>query len=77
MTTTLKTFIVDAQTGAEELRQLNADELAQHEKDIAEFEANKAAELAKSNAKKEAAEKLVALGIDPKALGLDVESGNG
>jgi len=75
--TTPKIFIFDGQSGQELLRDFNAEELAQNKKDIAEFEANKAAELAKSNAKKETAEKLIALGIDPKALGLDVESSNG
>ena len=72
-----KIFIFDGESGQELLRDFNAEELAQNKIDVAEFEANKAAELAKLNAKKEAAEKLIALGIDPKALGLDIESGNG
>lgn len=72
--TTPKVFIVDAQTGSEILRDFNAEEMAQHKVDLATNEANKAQELAAFNAKKEAATKLVALGIDPKALGIDIES---
>ena len=70
--TTPKIFIVDAQTGEESLRDFNATELVQHGKDVAEEAASKAAELATSNAKKEAADKLLALGIDPTLLGLSV-----
>jgi hypothetical protein len=70
--TTPKVFIVNAQTGEESLRDFNAAELVQHEKDVSEAAATKAAELATSNAKKEAADKLLALGIDPTLLGLSV-----
>ncbi len=41
--TTPKTFIVDAQTGEEIIRDLNADELAQQAIDAAEQEAKTAA----------------------------------
>lgn len=71
--TTPKILEIDVQTGAEVLRDFNADEMAQHAIDLAENEAKQAEELAASNAKKEAAAKLVALGIDPKALGIDIE----
>ncbi len=70
--TTPKVFIVNAQTGEESLRDFNAAELVQHEKDVAEAAVTKAAELATFNAKKEAADKLLALGIDPTLLGLSV-----
>jgi hypothetical protein len=72
--TKLKILEVDAQTGEEVLRDFNAEELAQNQLDVAQNQAHQAAELAVLNAKKEAAAKLVALGIDPKALGLDVET---
>ncbi len=72
--TTPKILQIDAETGAEVLRDFNADEMAQHQIDVAEDKAKQAQELAAANAKKEAAAKLVALGIDPKALGLDIES---
>ena len=72
--TTPKILQIDAETGAEVLRDFNADEMAQHEIDLAENQAKQAAELAASNAKKEAAAKLIALGIDPKALGIDIET---
>jgi rubrerythrin len=72
--TTPKIFIVDAQTGEELVRDLNTDELKQLSKDVAEAEANHAAELAELTAKIDAAQKLVALGIDPKVFGLEVET---
>jgi hypothetical protein len=72
--TTPKIFIVDAQTGAELVRDFNATELTQLAKDLAEAEATHAAELAELNAKIAAAQKLVALGIDPKVFGLEVET---
>jgi phosphopantetheinyl transferase (holo-ACP synthase) len=68
-----KILEVDAQTGEEVLRDFNAEELAQNQLDVAQNQAHQAQELAAFNAKKEAAAKLVALGIDPKALGLDIE----
>ena len=74
--TTPKAFIVDAETGVEELRNFNAEELVQHQKDVAKFEANKAAELAELEAKKEAATKLIALGLDPKLFGMNTEIGD-
>jgi hypothetical protein len=68
-----KTFIVNAQTGEEIIRELNADELAQEAIDIAEQEAKLiAAEQAEIN-KAAATAKLTALGLtteDLKALGL-------
>lgn len=69
-----KTFIADAQTGEELVRDLNADELTQLAKDVAEAEATHAAELAQLTAKIDAAQKLLALGIDPKVFGLEVEA---
>jgi len=41
--TTLKTFIVNVETGEEIIRELNADELAQNKIDVAEQEAKTAA----------------------------------
>ena len=41
--TTSKTFIVDVQTGEEIIRDLNAEELAQNEIDVASHEAKTAA----------------------------------
>jgi hypothetical protein len=70
--TTPKTFIVDAQTGVEELRDYNLEELAQHKIDLADAVAQKTAEAEEAKAKELAAEKLLALGIDPKVLGLHV-----
>ena len=71
--TTLKTFIVDAQTGEEIIRELNVEELAQNKIDVAEQEAKTAeAEQAKTD-KATATAKLEALGLtadDLKALGL-------
>ena len=74
--TTPKILEINAETGVQELRNFNAEELAQHQKDVAEFEANKAAELVALEAKKEAATKLIALGLDPKLFGLNTEIGN-
>jgi hypothetical protein len=71
--TTPKILEIDVETGLEVLRDFNADEMAQHQIDVAENQAKQAAELAAANTKKETAAKLVALGIDPKALGLDIE----
>ena len=71
--TTLQVKIVDAETGQETLRDMNAAELAQLAKDVAEREAIEAAE-ANAAAKKAGAQaKLEALGLtadDLKALGL-------
>ena len=71
--TTPQIKIVDAQTGEETLRDMNAAELAQLAKEVAEREALEQAE-AEAQAKKSAAEaKLEALGLtadDLKALGL-------
>ena len=71
--TTSKTFIVNAQTGEEIVRDLNADELAQQALDVANQKAKIEAE-AQAKANKEAAQlKLEALGLsadDLKALGL-------
>ena len=68
-----KTFIVNAQTGEEIIRELNADELAQEAIDVAEQKAKiAAAEQAKID-KTTATAKLEALGLtadDLKALGL-------
>jgi hypothetical protein len=72
--TTPKTFIVNAETGEELVRDLNADELKQFNKDFAETEAKHAVELAELTAKIDAAQKLIALGIDPKVFGLEVET---
>ena len=71
--TTPQIKIVDAQTGEETLRDMNAAELAQLAKEVAEREALEQAE-AEAEAKKAAAEaKLAALGLtadDLRALGL-------
>jgi hypothetical protein len=71
--TTPQIKMVDAQTGEETLRDMNATELAQLAKEVAEREALEQAE-AEAQAKKAAAEaKLEALGLtagDLKALGL-------
>ena len=75
--TTPKILEINAETGQEVLRDYNAGELTQNQIDSAQNQANQAEQLEIVNAKKEAAEKLIALGIDPKALGLDIELGNG
>jgi hypothetical protein len=71
--TTPQIKMVDAETGEETLRDMNATELAQLAKEVAEREASEQAE-AEAQAKKAAAEaKLEALGLtagDLKALGL-------
>jgi len=58
--TTQKTFIVDAQTGEEIIRELNAEELAQNKIDVAEQEAKTAAA---EQAKTEKEALLIKLGI--------------
>ena len=70
--TTPKIFIFDGQSGQELLRDFNAEELAQNKKDVAEAEAQKKAEAEAVKAKELAAAKLLALGIDPKLLGIHV-----
>jgi hypothetical protein len=71
--TTPQIKMVDAETGEETLRDMNATELAQLAKEVLEREASEQAE-AEAQAKKAAAEaKLEALGLtagDLKALGL-------
>ena len=64
---------VNAETGEETLRDMNAAELAQLAKDVAEREAIEAAEAKADSDKANAAAKLEALGLtanDLKALGL-------
>jgi len=73
---TTEISIVNGETGDQIVREMNAEELAQHGKDQAEA-AEKAAKKAEALAAKEAANsKLEALGLttdDLKALGLKVE----
>jgi hypothetical protein len=69
-------LIVDAQTGEQVIRELNADELAQQLKDEAAVKEENAKQLAQITAKQAAQAKLKALGLtsaDLKALGLQVE----
>jgi len=70
---TLTTHLDNA-TGAEETRPMNAEELAELEQTRADFALVKQAQIdeAKSlaDSKADAIQKLTALGIDPKALGL-------
>ena len=71
--TTPQVKIVNAETGEETLRDMNADELAQLAKDVKEREAIEAAEAKAEADKAAAAAKLAALGLttdDLKALGL-------
>ena len=71
--TTPQVKIVDAETGEETLRDMNAAELAQLAKDVAEREAIETAEAQAAAAKEAAQAKLAALGLttdDLKALGL-------
>jgi len=73
---TLEISIVNAETGEQIIREMNAEELALHQKDLSDA-AQKAAKEAALEAAKEAAQsKLVGLGLtsdDLKALGLQVE----
>ena len=70
---TLTTYLDNA-TGTEETRPMNADELAELEQTRAEFALVKQAQIAEAaslaESKANAVDKLTALGIDPKALGL-------
>jgi hypothetical protein len=63
---------INCETGEETIRPLNADELAQRAKDIAEYEAQRAeAEAvaqAKADAKLAAQTKLAALGLTPEEI---------
>jgi tryptophanyl-tRNA synthetase len=68
--TTPKIFIFDGESGEELVRDFNAQELAQNKKDLEEANAQTKAEAEEAKVKESAAEKLLALGIDPKALGL-------
>ena len=73
---TLEISIVNAETGEQIIREMNADELAQHQKDLAQAAEKAANEAALEAAKESAQSKLVALGLtsdDLKALGLQVE----
>jgi hypothetical protein len=65
--------IHNVETGEIIDREMNNQELAQWEKDLADIEATKAAKAAKAAAKAQAEAKLEALGLTPddlKALGL-------
>ena len=70
---TLITYFDNAK-GTEETRPMNAEELADLEKTRADFALVKQAQIAEATSlaesKSDAVEKLTALGIDPKALGL-------
>ena len=70
---TLITYFDNAK-GTEETRPMNADELADLEQTRAEFALLKQARIAEAaslaESKADAVDKLNALGIDPKALGL-------
>ena len=69
-------FIYDHETGIEIIREMTDSEQAIRDAEVAESNAAKAAKAAEAEAvvqaKIAAAEKLTALGIDPKALGLEV-----
>ena len=64
----------DNTKGTEETRPMNADELAELEQTRAEFAVVKEAQIAEAaslaESKADAVDKLTALGINPKALGL-------
>lgn len=66
--------IYDHATGETIIRELTDEEQAIRDKEVAAFLANEAALIAKAKAaeqaKADAMNKLIALGIDPKALGL-------
>ena len=70
---TLITYFDNAK-GTEETRPMNAEELADLEKTRADFALIKQAQIAEAaslaDIKADAVDKLTALGIDPKALGL-------
>jgi hypothetical protein len=71
--TTPHIFIVDAQTGKSTLRELNAQELEQLQKDQALEQAEASNQIATKEAKEAAQSKLEALGLttdELKALGL-------
>ncbi len=71
--TTPHIFIVDAQTGKSTLRELNAQELEQLQKDQALEQAEASNQIATKEAKEAAQAKLAALGLttdELKALGL-------
>jgi DNA-binding NarL/FixJ family response regulator len=63
MSETLTAVIFDATSGQVIERPLNAEELAQRELDIAEYEAQKAEAEAKTTARESALAKLAALGL--------------
>jgi hypothetical protein len=73
---TLITYFDNAK-GTEETRPMNANELAELEQTRADFALVKQAEIAEAASlaeiKANAIQKLTALGIDPKALGLQAE----
>lgn len=70
---TLITYL-DNENGTEETRPMNAKELAELEQTRADFAVVKQAQIAEAaslaESKADAVDKLTALGIDPKALGL-------
>lgn len=55
--------IVNATTGEKIQRQMNAEELAQYEADLAVYEAQQAEKAAKESARQSALDKLAALGL--------------
>ena len=67
-------YIHNAETGIVEVVEMTSEEISQREAEIALWKADKAEKVAAAQAveeaKIEAATKLTALGIDPKALGL-------
>lgn len=67
-------FIFDAKKNKEIIREMTDDEQAIRDAEVSDFLAAKAAKAAETEAIKqakiEAADKLTALGIDPKLLGL-------
>lgn len=72
MSETLTKVIVDCSTGVSEILPLNAEEIEQYEKDLADFAAQKAEQdaivLAKAEAKASAEAKLSALGLTPEEI---------
>ena len=71
---TLKKYVHNAETDIVEVVEMTSEEISQREAEILLWEADKAEKVAAAQAaeeaKIEAATKLTALGIDPKALGL-------
>ena len=72
MSETLTKVIVDCSTGVSEILPLNAEEIEQYEKDLADFASQKAEQdaivLAKAEAKASAEAKLSALGLTPEEI---------